>query len=378
VNPRYADIDGVTCYASVNELPEVPDVSASCYWGRTWRWKRLKQAGQLGTRAAIVLAGGYAEIDVNRARKQAELLKATGKMRLLGPNTIGMVNVADGTALSASIALELDELPKAVRAVVSPERRDARLTAVARRGAWPRFFKTDRHRGHEARHRRVRRDRSTSSTMPDTRVIALYLESVRRPCPFSAKVAARRQASAASARWLFQGPANPKLGVAVGKRHSTRCAGRCRSECTTRCFARPGRYFGGVFFSTLSGLIDVSLALVASKPLVGSRLAIPTSTGGGGRSSPTHVVCTASSTPHPIPHGGPPAGGAPSAKRPPADRNPIDLTLANLRSETYRDTIAALIESPTYDALIVVVGFVGAGRSEAGRRAGAGGCSELS
>ena len=44
-----------------------------------------------------------------------------------------------------------------------------------------------------------------------------------------------------------------------------------------------------------------------------------------------------------------------------ADRNPIDLTLANLRSETYRDTIAALVESPTYDAIVVVVGSSGLG-----------------
>jgi acetate---CoA ligase (ADP-forming) len=37
------------------------------------------------------------------------------------------------------------------------------------------------------------------------------------------------------------------------------------------------------------------------------------------------------------------------------------LTLANLRSETYRDTIAALVDSPTYDALVVVVGSSGLG-----------------
>ena len=52
-----------------------------------------------------------------------------------------------------------------------------------------------------------------------------------------------------------------------------------------------------------------------------------------------------------------------------ADRNPIDLTLANLKSETYRDTIAALVDSPTYDALVVVVGSSGLGDPKAGGRA---------
>lgn len=42
-----------------------------------------------------------------------------------------------------------------------------------------------------------------------------------------------------------------------------------------------------------------------------------------------------------------------------ADRNPIDLTLANLRSETYRETVAALVDSPSYDAVVVVVGSSG-------------------
>src|SRR5262249_11604755 len=44
-----------------------------------------------------------------------------------------------------------------------------------------------------------------------------------------------------------------------------------------------------------------------------------------------------------------------------ADRNPIDLTLANLKSETYRDTLTALAESPRYDAIVVVVGSSGLG-----------------
>jgi len=42
-----------------------------------------------------------------------------------------------------------------------------------------------------------------------------------------------------------------------------------------------------------------------------------------------------------------------------ADRNPIDLTLANLRGTTYRETIAALVESPSYDGVVVVVGSSG-------------------
>jgi acyl-CoA synthetase (NDP forming) len=42
-----------------------------------------------------------------------------------------------------------------------------------------------------------------------------------------------------------------------------------------------------------------------------------------------------------------------------ADRNPIDLTLAGIQDEVYRSTISALLDSPTYDGLVVVVGASG-------------------
>src|SRR5206468_3499610 len=51
----------------------------------------------------------------------------------------------------------------------------------------------------------------------------------------------------------------------------------------------------------------------------------------------------------------------PSASLAETRRNPVDLTLANLRAEAYRDTISALVDSPTYDAVVVVVGSSGLG-----------------
>ncbi len=349
VNPRYADIDGVTCYASVNALPEVPDV-ALVLLGADLALDAVKQLAQLGTPAAIVLAGGYAEIDANGARKQADLLTASGQMRLLGPNTIGMVNVADGTALSASIALELDELPKGGAAVVSQS--GGMLGSLLSRGAahglgFSKLIAT----GNEA-------DIDVCDAIEfllddaDTRVITLYLESVRRPARF------REVAVAAGER------GKPLVVFKVGKSE----AGALSAASHTGALAGADRMYNALFrqtgairVSTLSGLIDVSLALVASKPLVGSTLAILTSTGGGGAVIADACGVYGFSTPPP---------DLPTVDRlravlvgeaAAADRNPIDLTLANLRSETYRDTIAALVDSPTYDALIVVVGSSGLG-----------------
>jgi acyl-CoA synthetase (NDP forming) len=349
VNPRYADIGGITCYPSVNQLPEAPDVGLVLL-GPDLALEAVQQLAQLGTPAAIVLAGGYAEIDAAGAHKQTELLKAAGRMRLLGPNTIGMVNVADGTALSASIALELDELPKGGAAVVSQS--GGMLGSLLSRGAahglgFSKLIAT----GNEA-------DIDVCDAIEyllddaETCVIALYLESVRRPARF------REVAAAAGERGkplvVFK-VGRSEAGAVSAASHTGALAG------VDRMYDALFRQTGAIRVSTLSGLIDVSLALVASKPLVGSRLAILTSTGGGGAVVADACGVYGFSTPPPDPPTVERLRAVLVGEAATADRNPIDLTLANLRSETYRDTIAALVDSPMYDALVVVVGSSGLG-----------------
>ena len=38
------------------------------------------------------------------------------------------------------------------------------------------------------------------------------------------------------------------------------------------------------------------------------------------------------------------------------DRNPIDVTLAGVKSETFRNVIDSVLESPSYDAVAVILG----------------------
>ena len=56
-------------------------------------------------------------------------------MRLLGPNTIGLVNVTDGIVLSASNALVTDAIVAGNDRAGVAERRHPRLAAVAGAGA---------------------------------------------------------------------------------------------------------------------------------------------------------------------------------------------------------------------------------------------------
>ena len=79
----------------------------------------VRQLAQAGAGAAIVLAAGFGEAGAEGQQRQQELKEAAGSMRLLGPNTIGLINVTDRIMLSASGALEMEEFPHGNIALVS-------------------------------------------------------------------------------------------------------------------------------------------------------------------------------------------------------------------------------------------------------------------
>ena len=118
VNPKLTDINGIKCYASIGALPEAPEV-AIVLLGAERAHLAVKELSDLGVAAAIILASGYSETGEKGVMRQAQLLEAAGKMRLLGPNTIGLVNLTDGIVLSASGALEMEDLKAGNIGVVS-------------------------------------------------------------------------------------------------------------------------------------------------------------------------------------------------------------------------------------------------------------------
>ena len=91
INPRVGEIDGLRCYPGIEALPQAPDVGIVLL-GAERAHIAVRELAELGTRAAIVLASGFGETGAEGARRQAELKAAAGSMRLLGPNTIGLVN----------------------------------------------------------------------------------------------------------------------------------------------------------------------------------------------------------------------------------------------------------------------------------------------
>ena len=86
VNPAHATLDGISVHASVEALPEVPDLAVVCTPPSTVA-AAIGALGRLGTRAAIVMTAG-----LDAAQKQATLDAAQPfRLRILGPNCLGLL-----------------------------------------------------------------------------------------------------------------------------------------------------------------------------------------------------------------------------------------------------------------------------------------------
>lgn len=99
INPRHKTLGGVPCYASPADLPEVPDLAVIATPAETVPGI-IKELGDAGTRAAVVLTAG-----ITRANglRQAMLDAARPHLlRIVGPNCLGIF--VPNIGLNASFA----------------------------------------------------------------------------------------------------------------------------------------------------------------------------------------------------------------------------------------------------------------------------------
>lgn len=113
VNPRGGTIQGLPAYACLADLPEPPDMAVLAVPASA-AVQALQDCADRGVRGVVVLSSGFAEAGPEGAVLQAQLVaiaRAHG-MRLLGPNCLGIISVAQGVIGSFSIILE-QSMPEA-------------------------------------------------------------------------------------------------------------------------------------------------------------------------------------------------------------------------------------------------------------------------
>lgn len=347
VNPGAVSIDGLRCYPDIMSLPHAPDVGIVLL-GAKHAHRAVRELAQMGTAAAIVLASGYGESGEAGARRQAELREAAGKMRLLGPNTIGLVNVTRNIPLSASGALEIDAFHAGNIGVVSQSGGilGALLSRAAARGiGLSKLIST----GNEV-------DLDLADFLahlvedPDTKVIALYIESVRNPETFRA---AALKAAAAGKPVVAYKVGQSEAGARAAVSHTGALAG------SDRMYDALFEQLGIIRAKSFGNLLDISAALSAGRGLTGKRIAVLTSTGGAGTLVVDALGVNGFEAPSPDAITTARLQQFISGDVAAMNSNPIDVTLAGLQPDTLHSAIKILFESPSYDALIIIVGSSG-------------------
>lgn len=344
VNPRVESIDGLRCYPDIQSLPQVPDVGIVLL-GAERAHLAVRELAQRGTAAAIVLASGYTETGEEGARRQQQLMEAAGSMRLLGPNTIGLVNLTDNIPLSASGALAMDHFPVGSIGVVSQSGGilGALLSRAAARGiGLSKLISTSNEVDLE-----LADFIDYFANDESTKVIALYVESVRNPDKFRA--AALKAARAGKPIVAFK-IGRSEAGAKAAVSHTGALAG------ADRMYDALFKQVGVIRAQNFSDLLDIPAALSTGRVLRGNRVAILTSTGGAGTLVSDSLGVSGFETPAPDADTAARLRALQTGDHAALDRNPIDVTLAGLQPDLLRGAIKALLDSSSYDALTIIVG----------------------
>jgi len=343
INPRVDTIEGLRCYGSVAELPGAPDV-AIVLLGVERAEGAVRDLAEKGCKIAIVLASGYGESGEEGRRRQDALREAAGSMRLLGPNTIGAMDLTRGIVLSASGALEGDDIPTGGISVASQS--GGILGALLSRGAARGIgFCKLASTGNEA-------DLDIADLIEayahdgETTVIAAYVEGIRSVEKFRRAALAAREAGKPLVVYKV---GRSESGARAAVSHTGAMAGEDRT------YDALFRQIGAIRAETFSDLLDLPAMLVSRRKMRGNRVAILTSTGGAGSLVADNCGILGLEVPELDA-----AAGATLAELlgqdAPTTANPVDVTLAGVEPAIMTAATQALLASDGIDGVVVVVG----------------------
>jgi len=100
VNPKENSILGFKCYKNVTDIKDPVDMALIATPARTIPFI-LEDCGKKGVSGAVILAGGFGELGKKGKKLEDEVIATAKKhnIRLIGPNTSGMLNLKDNLNL---------------------------------------------------------------------------------------------------------------------------------------------------------------------------------------------------------------------------------------------------------------------------------------
>jgi len=348
VNPRYAELDGRPCYASLAELPASVDLVLVMV-PAAQAPEVVRAAGRAGAAAAIVFASGFAETGAEGAALQRELQEAAriSGVRVLGPNCQGLLHASNGLTATFTAAADRTMPPPSGVAYVGQSGAvgGSILDLAAEMGlglsAWVST-------GNQA-DLDVAEVASVLVADPDIAVLMLYVESVGDGAAYRA-VAERAQISGKRLLVLRAGRSQ------AGRRAVASHTGAMLADDTA--FLLTSRRYGVLVVEDVDDLLAVAATLSSSPPPRGRRIAVVTTSGGAGGLAADRLAdhelampeLSAATQAALAPHI--PAFGALA--------NPVDVTaqLFNQGEHAFGDVCRIVAEDQCIDAVVVLLTMV--------------------
>jgi acyl-CoA synthetase (NDP forming) len=343
VNPRGGELHGVTTYPSLRALPTTPDAVVLAV-PAAQVLTTLEAAGEIGAGGAILFGGGFAETGPEGAALQERIRECAREsgLRLLGPNSAGLINPTSRVVMSFLTCLErpADQLRAGPVALVTQSGGSASFmhnVAAARGSGLAVTIST----GNEAG---VRAGEALGFLVqqPYVRVVAMLLETIRDGAQFLASA----QAAVAAGK--------PVVVCKIG-----RSAAGARMMLThTGALAAPQRRLDAVFdslgitvTSTPEELFDVAELLARSSIPDGDRVGVVTHSGGAAVLLADKLDAAGLDLPQP-------SAELSTALQPylqlGAPGNPTDLGGIITEPQRYTEVVHRFIDEPSFDTVVAV------------------------
>lgn len=346
VNSRRETVQGERAYASLAEVPGAID-HAYILVNTPAVEEAVLACAERGVKVATILAAGFAEAGAEGRARQQRLVEIAGGsgLRLVGPNSLGVVNTDAALTLTANASFAADELPKGRLTVIS-QSGSLLGTFLSRGGARGIGFAKMISVGNEA-DLSVGEVGAALAEDADTDAFLLFLETVRRPEEVARFAAlARRAGKPVIAYKLGRSEAGQELALS----HTGAMVG---SDAAAEAFLR---HHGILRVDHLETLLEVAPLMIGRAPApAGSTrsIGVVATTGGGAAMVVDRLGVLGIDVAIPSDETAQRLKAAGITAEP---GRILDLTLAGARYDIMRAALDTLLAAPEFALVVAVVG----------------------
>lgn len=337
INPKGGEVLGLKVFATVNDLPEVPDLVLIVIPAPLVN-DAVKDCGEKGVKNVVVISAGFKETGGEGVRREEALKQIceTYKINLIGPNCLGVISTknlmnasfAEGMPAHGNASLISQSGAMAVAMIDWAYESGLGFSKIVSMGNKTGLNENDflAYLGDD----------------PETEVILMYLESIadgERFLELAREISLKKPI-------VIVKSGTSEAGTKAISSHTGSLAG---SDIAVATAFRQG---GIIRADTIEDLFDYAKGFSYQKPPRGNRVAIVTNAGGPGimatdalSKTPLVLAELTDETKQTLAAGLPPTA---------ALGNPVDV-IGDALANRYRLAVSTLLEDPQADSLLVIL-----------------------